>query len=118
MHSIATKNGALATVAAEAARRNGREAVVVWLPRPNRVGVPRCFDVYVCERLDDGSYKAHARTDTVCCEEHGFDRDGATWHAHVAGAAFRQFRQRVPHGAAVRGQARFELPCGRVVGAI
>lgn len=115
MHSSTNTSGALAAVATEAALRNGCVPVVVWLPRPRKVGTPHCFDVYVCERLTDGSYKATAQIDTVCCETHGFARDGATWHAHMAGAGFRRFRRRVPHDAALRGQSRVITPAGRVV---
>ena len=116
MHSCIPQSGALASVAAEAATRNGCESVVVWLPRlPGR---GNCFDVYVCERLSDGTYRVHARIGTVCCDDHGFSRDGATWHAQLAGAGFKRFRQRVPHGSAVRGQARLIMPSGQIVGAV
>lgn len=118
MHSCNPQNGgAIASVAIESALRAGRDPVVVWLPSTRR-DRPACFDVYVCERLPDGSYKAHALVDTVCCDEHGFSRDGATWHAHLAGAGFRRFHRRVPHGLPMRGQSCVFLPSGEVVGAI
>ena len=118
MHSCIPQIGALATVGIEAVLRDGLEPVVGWLPRASRSNRPDCYDVYICGRLSDGSYRAHAHVDTVHCEDRGFRRDGVTWYAQLAGAGFRRFRRRVPHGVAMRGQSRVIMPTGRIVGAI
>jgi hypothetical protein len=115
MHLDTTESGALASVAIEAALRNGRVPVVVWLPKPARAGKPRCFDVLLCERLPDGAYKVNARLGAACCEQHGFARNSPSWHAHLAGAQVRMFRQRV---TPVNGHTRVIMPNGSIVGAV